>query len=54
MLLQNAQAPHPLTNALAINPESAESITEIGWSRDLGTCSAIKLDGNRCSNWIDK
>lgn len=51
---QNGISPHPLTNALAINPESAESITEIGMSKDMGTCTAIKLSGDRCENWVDK
>ena len=53
-LLKGAMSPHPLTNALAINPESAESIMEIGLSRDIGSCTAIKVDGARCGNWIDK
>ncbi|CAE6468769.1 unnamed protein product [Rhizoctonia solani] len=46
--------PHPRDNALAITPESAESIAVLGYSRDLGSCRAIKRDGNPCGSWCDK
>ncbi|CAE6453789.1 unnamed protein product [Rhizoctonia solani] len=46
--------PHPRDNALAITPENAESIAVLGYSRDLGSCRAIKRDGNPCRSWCDK
>ncbi|CAE6412801.1 unnamed protein product [Rhizoctonia solani] len=46
--------PHPRDNALAITPESAESIAVLGYSRDLGSCRAVKRDGNPCGSWCDK
>ncbi|CED85280.1 Protein required for S-phase initiation or completion [Phaffia rhodozyma] len=52
--LKNSQSPHPMTNALAINPLSAESVIEIGQARDLGRCASLKIDGERCLNWVDK
>lgn len=45
--------PHPLTLPLALNPYSNESIFLIGKSKDLGCCSAIQRDGNRCRTWVD-
>ncbi|CAE6461721.1 unnamed protein product [Rhizoctonia solani] len=51
---RNTGNPHPRDNALAITPESAESIAVLGYSRDLGSCRAIKRDGNTCSSWCDK
>ncbi|KAJ1306564.1 hypothetical protein OPQ81_007565 [Rhizoctonia solani] len=44
----------PRDNALAITPESAESIAVLGYSRDLGSCRAVKRDGNPCGSWCDK
>ncbi|EUC55690.1 Cdc23 protein, partial [Rhizoctonia solani AG-3 Rhs1AP] len=46
--------PHPRDNALAITPENAESIAVLGYSRDLGSCRAVKRDGNPCGSWCDK
>lgn len=48
-----SQAPHPLTLPLAINPTSGDNITLIGQAKDLGRCSAIQKDGNRCRTWVD-
>lgn len=47
-------SPHPLTLPLALNPVSADSISLIGQAQDLGQCSAMQKDGNRCKNWVDK
>ncbi|QRV85370.1 tetracycline resistance protein from transposon [Ceratobasidium sp. AG-Ba] len=46
--------PHPRDNALAITPENADSIEILGYSRDLGSCGAVKRDGNACGSWCDK
>ncbi|KAG5642700.1 hypothetical protein DXG03_002302 [Asterophora parasitica] len=46
--------PHPVTNILAITPESASSIMGIGRARDLGMCSVIKKDNAICGSWVDK
>ncbi|TYJ55121.1 hypothetical protein B9479_004157 [Cryptococcus floricola] len=45
--------PHPMESPLGLNPFSDDSIMLIGQSRDLGHCSAIQRDGNRCKSWID-
>jgi minichromosome maintenance protein 10 len=46
-------APHPLTLPLALNPTSGEHIRLIGQAKDLGRCSAVQKDGNRCRTWVD-
>ncbi|KAF8705195.1 Primase zinc finger, partial [Rhizoctonia solani] len=51
---RNTGNPHPRDNALAITPENAESIAVLGYSRDLGSCRAIKRDGKPCGSWCDK
>lgn len=43
----------PNANVLSITPESADSIIVIGKSRDLGSCQAMKKDGNLCASWCD-
>ncbi|WVO15712.1 hypothetical protein L204_103373 [Cryptococcus depauperatus] len=45
--------PHPMTSPLGINPISDDSIIHIGHASDLGRCSAIQRDGNRCWSWVD-
>ncbi|KAF8064025.1 hypothetical protein FPV67DRAFT_1671778 [Lyophyllum atratum] len=47
-------SPHPVTNILAITPESASSIMGIGRARDLGMCSVLKRDNAICGSWVDK
>lgn len=32
---------------------AADSIIEIGQSRDLGFCNSLKKDGKQCNDWID-
>ncbi|KAL7266099.1 hypothetical protein RUND412_011368, partial [Rhizina undulata] len=34
--------------------ESSDSLLEIGLSRDLGCCKAVKRDGKQCGSWVDK
>ncbi|KAJ7938428.1 hypothetical protein B0H13DRAFT_1698561 [Mycena leptocephala] len=46
--------PHPVTNILAITPESASSILVIGRAKDLGLCGAVKRDGKVCKSWCDR
>lgn len=46
-------SPHPLTLPLALNPVTDQGLFVIGQSRDLGCCTAIQKDGNRCKSWID-
>ena len=33
---------------------SEDCIMEIGVTRDLGYCTAVKKDGNKCGTWVDK
>ncbi|KAF5376070.1 hypothetical protein D9615_007682 [Tricholomella constricta] len=47
-------SPHPVTNILAITPESASSIMNVGRARDLGMCSVLKRDNSVCGSWVDK
>lgn len=42
------------TNVLTITPESADSVVVVGKSQDLGTCTALRRDGQPCSAWCDK
>lgn len=42
------------SNILTITPDSAESIVVIGRSKDLGTCAALRRDGQPCRAWCDK
>ncbi|KAG8707048.1 hypothetical protein FRC08_000728 [Ceratobasidium sp. 394] len=51
---RTAGNPHPRDNALAITPENADSIEILGYSRDLGSCNAVKRDGNPCGSWCDR
>lgn len=39
--------------SLSLN-STAETVLEIGTSRDLGFCKSVKKDGKTCSTWIDK
>ncbi|KAK8846571.1 hypothetical protein IAR55_005657 [Kwoniella newhampshirensis] len=52
-LRAGGNGPHPLEFPLGLNPNSADSIALIGQARDLGCCSAIQKDGNRCKTWVD-
>ncbi|WVF70401.1 hypothetical protein IAT40_005191 [Kwoniella sp. CBS 6097] len=45
--------PHPLQFPLGLNPTAADSITLLGQAKDLGRCSALQKDGNRCKTWVD-
>ncbi|WVQ75339.1 hypothetical protein IAR50_004957 [Cryptococcus sp. DSM 104548] len=45
--------PHPMESPLGLNPFTDDSIMHIGYSRDLGHCSAVQRDGNRCRTWVD-
>ncbi|OCF40221.1 hypothetical protein I317_05978 [Kwoniella heveanensis CBS 569] len=45
--------PHPLQFPLGLNPTSADSIIHLGQAKDLGRCSALQKDGNRCKTWVD-
>ncbi|KAG6868778.1 hypothetical protein C0993_010705 [Termitomyces sp. T159_Od127] len=47
-------SPHPEKNILAITPESASSIMNIGRARDLGMCTVLKRDNTVCGSWVDK
>ncbi|KAG6902634.1 hypothetical protein C0995_013759 [Termitomyces sp. Mi166 len=47
-------SPHPENNILAITPESASSIMNIGRARDLGMCTVLKRDNTVCGSWVDK
>lgn len=38
---------------LGLNPVSDDSIVVIGQARDLGHCTAVQRDGNRCKSWVD-
>ncbi|TDL26871.1 hypothetical protein BD410DRAFT_763043 [Rickenella mellea] len=51
---KSSDTPHPVTNILALTPESAQSIEIIGMSRDLGMCAVLKRDGKACGGWCDK
>lgn len=51
---RSVDKPHPQDNILALTPDSADSITVIGRAKDLGACSAIRKDGNKCGQWCDK
>jgi hypothetical protein len=33
--------------------EGGESVLEIGFSKDFGTCEALRADGVRCPDWVD-
>ncbi|KAL8804052.1 MAG: hypothetical protein Q9223_005936, partial [Gallowayella weberi] len=48
--------PHnPHNNRFSLTLSSSDdTILEIGTSRDLGWCSAVKKDGKYCGDWIDK
>ncbi|EJD43063.1 hypothetical protein AURDEDRAFT_168016 [Auricularia subglabra TFB-10046 SS5] len=46
--------PDQANNLLALTPESNESIVVLGYSRDLGLCTARKKDGKACGSWCDK
>jgi minichromosome maintenance protein 10 len=50
---QAGGAPHPLTLPLALNPQSDDSIQLIGHAMDIGRCTALQRDGNRCTTWVD-
>ena len=39
--------------SLTLN-SSDDTILEIGTSRDLGWCTAVRKDGKHCTDWIDK
>jgi minichromosome maintenance protein 10 len=43
--LQRKQQPSDL--------EGGESVLEVGFSRDWGSCEAMKSDGTTCSDWVD-
>ncbi|KAE8543352.1 hypothetical protein D1P53_000056 [Cryptococcus gattii VGV] len=45
--------PHPMEFPLGLNPVSDDSIVLIGQARDLGRCTAVQRDGNRCRSWVD-
>ncbi|WVR04258.1 hypothetical protein IAU60_001258 [Kwoniella sp. DSM 27419] len=45
--------PHPLAFPLGLNPSFADSIILLGQAKDLGRCSALQKDGNRCKTWVD-
>ncbi|KAG5726038.1 hypothetical protein E4T56_gene1259 [Termitomyces sp. T112] len=47
-------SPHPENNILAITPESASSIVNVGRARDLGMCTVLKRDNTVCGRWVDK
>ncbi|KAL8697377.1 MAG: hypothetical protein Q9224_002345, partial [Gallowayella concinna] len=47
------QNPHNNRFSLTLS-SSDDTILEIGTSRDLGWCSAVKKDGKHCADWIDK
>lgn len=47
-------SPHPVTNILAVTPESAQSVLVVGHARDLGICQVVKKDGKPCGSWTDK
>lgn len=51
--LKAGGTPHPLTLPLALNPSSADCISYIGQSMDMGRCTANQRDGSRCRTWID-
>ncbi|EIN05263.1 hypothetical protein PUNSTDRAFT_146103 [Punctularia strigosozonata HHB-11173 SS5] len=51
---RSADDPHPVTNILALTPESAASIEILGTARDLGMCTVTKRDGKTCGAWVDK
>ncbi|KAI4246805.1 MAG: hypothetical protein L6R40_001834 [Gallowayella cf. fulva] len=48
--------PHnPHNNRFSLTLSSSDdTILEIGTSRDLNWCSAVKKDGKHCGDWIDK
>ncbi|WWC58986.1 uncharacterized protein I303_101532 [Kwoniella dejecticola CBS 10117] len=48
-----SNGPHPLEFPLGLNPHSADSIILLGQAKDLGRCSALQKDGNRCKTWVD-
>jgi len=33
--------------------EGGESVLEIGFSKDFGTCEALRADGEQCPDWVD-
>ncbi|KZT02785.1 uncharacterized protein LAESUDRAFT_738494 [Laetiporus sulphureus 93-53] len=51
---RSSDAPHPTDNILALTPESIFSVAVIGYSQDLGMCTAIKRDGKPCGSWCDR
>lgn len=51
--LKAGGTPHPLTLPLALNPASADCISYIGQSMDMGRCTANQRDGSRCRTWVD-
>ncbi|WVQ97510.1 hypothetical protein IAU59_004624 [Kwoniella sp. CBS 9459] len=48
-----SNGPHPLQFPLGLNPTAADSIILLGQAKDLGRCSALQKDGNRCKTWVD-
>ncbi|KIW08202.1 uncharacterized protein PV09_01132 [Verruconis gallopava] len=43
------------TGAFSLKVTSSEdTVLEIGRSRDLGVCKAMKSDGSQCTAWVDK
>lgn len=46
--------PNSNSNVLTITPEKFDSVVVIGKSKDLGNCTAKRLDtGKSCGNWCD-
>jgi len=33
--------------------EGGESVLEVGFAKDFGTCEALRADGTSCSDWVD-
>ncbi|KAL8716263.1 MAG: hypothetical protein Q9220_000168 [cf. Caloplaca sp. 1 TL-2023] len=45
--------PHNNRFSLTLN-SNEDTVLEVGRSRDLGWCKAVKKDGKQCDTWIDK
>src|SRR5436305_4692675 len=47
--LQQIQLPTPTSEIEG----GEESVLEVGYAKDWGSCEALKSDGSRCDNWVD-
>lgn len=45
--------PHPLEHPVGLSVSSVDDIFLIGRAKDIGTCVALKKDGNQCTSWVD-